>query len=142
MCYILILKDNIKLIIMYRYRYFLLVVAVYAHIKNKEYLVCANVSERIIVRVSKWTPWHNSLKECISILNLGLMKLLLLLLVFARHPIQASLRMTWKLCGQEGKPQTQSFEWYGNCFTCCTIYMKFSMVTMSVTYRVLYLVVF
>jgi len=33
-------------------RYFLLVVAVYAHTKNKEYLVCANVSERIIVRVS------------------------------------------------------------------------------------------
>ncbi|CAH3183656.1 unnamed protein product, partial [Porites evermanni] len=32
-------------------RYFLLVVAVYAHSKNKEYLVCANVSERIIVRV-------------------------------------------------------------------------------------------
>ena len=36
----------------YYYRYFLLVVAVYAHTKNKEYLVCANVSERIIVRVS------------------------------------------------------------------------------------------
>lgn len=37
----------------YRYRYFLLVVAVYAHSKNKEFLVCANVSERIIVRVSQ-----------------------------------------------------------------------------------------
>ena len=36
----------------YYCRYFLLVVAVYAHTKNKEYLVCANVSERIIVRVS------------------------------------------------------------------------------------------
>ena len=35
------------------YRYFLLVVAVYAHSKNKEFLVCANVSERIIVRVSQ-----------------------------------------------------------------------------------------
>ena len=35
----------------YIHRYFLLVVAVYAHSKNKEYLVCANVSERIIVRV-------------------------------------------------------------------------------------------
>lgn len=33
-------------------RYFLLVVAVYAHTKNKDFLVCANVSERIIVRVS------------------------------------------------------------------------------------------
>ena len=33
-------------------RYFLLVVAVYAHTKNKEFLVCGNVSERIIVRVS------------------------------------------------------------------------------------------
>ena len=36
-------------------RYFLLVVAVYAHAKNKEFLVCANVSERIIVRVRKLT---------------------------------------------------------------------------------------
>ena len=34
-------------------RYFLLVVAVYAHTKNDKYLVCANVSERIIVRVSE-----------------------------------------------------------------------------------------
>ena len=41
-----------SLIIDYFFRYFLLVVAVYAHSKNKEYLVCANVSERIIVRVS------------------------------------------------------------------------------------------
>lgn len=30
----------------------MLVVAVYAHTKNKDLLVCANVSERIIVRVS------------------------------------------------------------------------------------------
>ena len=30
----------------------MLVVAVYAHTKNKDFLVCANVSERIIVRVS------------------------------------------------------------------------------------------
>ena len=52
-------KENINLLqcdVMcydcYYCRYFLLVVAVYAHTKNKEYLVCANVSERIIVRVS------------------------------------------------------------------------------------------
>lgn len=30
----------------------MLVIAVYAHTKNKDFLVCANVSERIIVRVS------------------------------------------------------------------------------------------
>ena len=41
------------MIIAHIYRYFLLVVAVFAHTKNKEFLVCANVSERIIVRVSK-----------------------------------------------------------------------------------------
>lgn len=32
---------------------------------------------------------------------------------FARHPIQASLKMTWKQSGQEGKLQTLCFEWYG-----------------------------
>lgn len=49
-------------------RYFLLVVAVYAHTKNEKYLVCANVSERIIVRVSEWilfdsTPLDFQLKD-------------------------------------------------------------------------------
>lgn len=38
-------------------RYFMLVIAVYAHTKNKDFLVCANVSERIIVRVSLTKRW-------------------------------------------------------------------------------------
>ena len=44
---------ELKGLITLSFRYFLLVVAVYAHAKNKEFLVCANVSERIIVRVGK-----------------------------------------------------------------------------------------
>ncbi|CAH3183657.1 unnamed protein product, partial [Porites evermanni] len=43
-------------------RYFLLVVAVYAHSKNKEYLVCANVSERIIVRASNPGQFENDME--------------------------------------------------------------------------------
>ena len=48
------------------HRYFLLVVAVCAHSKNKEYLVCANVSERIIVRVRSLflfiIPWDRLIR--------------------------------------------------------------------------------
>ncbi|RMX42872.1 hypothetical protein pdam_00005153 [Pocillopora damicornis] len=43
-------------------RYFLLVVAVYAHAKNKEFLVCANVSERIIVRASNPGQFENDME--------------------------------------------------------------------------------
>ncbi|XP_068760591.1 myelin regulatory factor-like [Montipora capricornis] len=43
-------------------RYFLLVVAVYAHTKNKEFLVCGNVSERIIVRASNPGQFENDME--------------------------------------------------------------------------------
>ena len=46
-------SKNVDVMYYNHCRYFLLVVAVYAHTKNDKYLVCANVSERIIVRVSE-----------------------------------------------------------------------------------------
>ncbi|XP_015769987.1 PREDICTED: myelin regulatory factor-like isoform X3 [Acropora digitifera] len=42
-------------------RYFMLVIAVYAHTKNKDFLVCANVSERIIVRASNPAQFENDM---------------------------------------------------------------------------------
>ena len=62
-------------------RYFMLVIAVYAHTKNKDFLVCANVSERIIVRVSLT-------KRCLKLLAADVLSVL------------QRLRLKWRLRGR------------------------------------------
>lgn len=64
-------------------RYFMLVIAVYAHTKNKDFLVCANVSERIIVRVSLT-------KRCLKLLAADVLSVL------------QRLRLKWRLRGRLG----------------------------------------
>ena len=69
-------------------RYFMLVIAVYAHTKNKDFLVCANVSERIIVRVSLT-------KRCLKLLAADVLSVL------------QRLRLKWRLRGRLGAKKFQ-----------------------------------